>query len=134
MIERAIATRFDLLALCEGLGFETLPARMAYVSIQIGHGRAWSFRAPGVPPVALMGIVHVADQSVIWFLSGSGADRHMLALVRDFRRILVAERRLVGRELVAHVARHNAAGQRLARLCGLERVPTETAIEVWRFA
>ena len=123
------------LSYLEGLGIETPQESARLVLRQIALGRAWSFRtAPGVPPCALAGIVHL-DESEVWLVCGAAADIHLRGLVRLFRAQLVAERGLIGRELVTRVSVHNPAGQRLVRLLGFVDDGTrEGATMVWRWS
>lgn len=122
MTEQRAATYQDYLDLLASRGVERPLRQLRCLPVQISMGRAWTWGAPGGPPVAMFGIVHAPDVSEAWFVAGIGTERSMPALVRVFRRQLAAERRLIGREILAHVSSHNVAGERLARLSGLTRV------------
>lgn len=127
MIAQRRATYQDYLDLLAARGIERPTRHLRCVPVQISMGRAWVWRAPDAPPVALFGIVHAPDVSEMWFVAGPGNERAMPALVRVMRRQLALERQLIGREIVAQVSRHNAPGERLARLCGL----TQVAPGIW---
>ncbi len=127
------ATYADYLALLAGLGIERPTRGLRCVAMQIAWGRAWAFEtAANVPPLALGGICHGPEESEAWFVSGPGAEAAMVPLVRVFRRQISADRRLIGRPVVARVSQSNPAGARLACAIGLQRSAIEGGVvDVW---
>lgn len=114
------ATLADLWAVLDGRGISRPKDEWRQVARQIARGPAFAFRAaPNAPPVALMGIVH-REISQAWFVPGSDASRHMVALSRAFRRIVAAQASAAGRPIATVVHRENAAGARLAWASGFK--------------
>ena len=100
-------------------------------------GPAWAWReasatADYAPPICCAGIVLDGGVLRVWFVAGDQAGRHMVPLVRGFRRILDAAQSLHGLDATTDVAASNPAGRRLSRAVGFRACGAAGPVQTWR--